>query len=649
MNAVLHRRRAGLLLAWAMLPLPLVGIVLPPFWAPAAAAAILTFLYARRPPPRAPRWALNLLGVAIVAAVAAAGGWRVGPLRPLGHLLLLLAAVRVALVADRATFLRALQVVGVVWTVAVASSHHWALLGYLAASAVLGWGLGMRLLLEGLGVPPHRAAVRWRQAAAAGAASLLLAAPVFVVMPRLRSPVAAGLGSAGLVSGFGATVDVAGVGTVERSRRLAVVVTGSPRLPEGTGWMYLRGAATLWLRTGAWRAPSRGRRPLPYERGMYWPAGVRPLEGARRVRMEVLSPRRFLPLPDATVAVKAPLPLLGDRFGSVLLGSPWRGPLVVTAWVGPEPVPRPPPTPADRAVARHEPRIARLATEVAGDAPDAGRAAARLTAWLRRRCSYTLDVRVPLSRDPLPVFLFETRRGHCELFATALAAMLRELGHPARVVAGYAGGTLDPDRTTLLVRAENAHAWVEVWDRTSRRWLRVDPSPPTRVAGFGGVRTVGRWRWLLDRMELLWDRHLLGFGLGEQVAIAEAAARAGAAVRARPGRFLLPLALVAAAALLARLRPRPRRRPPPLPAALLRLGRRLAAAGTPVPPGATLRRIARRAATAWPALAPPLAEATALAELELYGPRPLTPAERRRAAALAREILRGAATPPRLL
>ena len=118
-----YSRLAGLLLLWSVLPLPFLYIVMPPFWLTAGAVALVLFLK--------PSWSLrlpplvqNLLAVAIVVAVVAAGGIRVGPLRPLGHLLLLLTAVRAIQVSDRRSFLKALPAVFVVWVISLTASRR---------------------------------------------------------------------------------------------------------------------------------------------------------------------------------------------------------------------------------------------------------------------------------------------------------------------------------------------------------------------------------------------------------------------------------------------------------------------------------------------------------------------------------------------
>lgn len=72
-------------------------------------------------------------------------------------------------------------------------------------------------------------------------------------------------------------------------------------------------------------------------------------------------------------------------------------------------------------------------------------------------------------------FLFTSRRGFCEHFASSFAFLMRAAGVPSRVIAGYQGGDFNPLNNTLAVRQYDAHAWVEVW-LPGQGWVRVDPT-----------------------------------------------------------------------------------------------------------------------------------------------------------------------------
>lgn len=95
---------------------------------------------------------------------------------------------------------------------------------------------------------------------------------------------------------------------------------------------------------------------------------------------------------------------------------------------------------------------------------------------------YTL--RPPILRQhPIDSFLFQTRSGFCEHYASSFVFLMRAAGIPARVVSGYQGGEINPVNHSLIVRQSDAHAWAEVWLQ-ERGWVRVDPTAavsPLRV------------------------------------------------------------------------------------------------------------------------------------------------------------------------
>ena len=83
---------------------------------------------------------------------------------------------------------------------------------------------------------------------------------------------------------------------------------------------------------------------------------------------------------------------------------------------------------------------------------------------------------------PLVHFVTTSKRGYCQHFAGAMALMLRYLGIPARVAAGFSSGVYDEERKQWTVYDRDAHTWVEVWFN-GYGWLPFDPD-----AGAGHAR-----------------------------------------------------------------------------------------------------------------------------------------------------------------
>ncbi|MDX6411727.1 MAG: hypothetical protein QOE91_1243, partial [Gaiellaceae bacterium] len=105
-------------------------------------------------------------------------------------------------------------------------------------------------------------------------------------------------------------------------------------------------------------------------------------------------------------------------------------------------------------------------------------AAVALESWFRRTGDFTYTQHPPRTRPNLELvdFVTRTKQGYCQHFAGAMALMLRYLGVPARVAAGFTSGTYDSATGTWTVTDHDAHAWVEVWFR-GYGWLPFDPTP----------------------------------------------------------------------------------------------------------------------------------------------------------------------------
>ncbi|MBC7171693.1 MAG: transglutaminase domain-containing protein, partial [Polyangiaceae bacterium] len=160
-------------------------------------------------------------------------------------------------------------------------------------------------------------------------------------------------------------------------------------------------------------------------------------------------------------------------------------------------------------------RVAALARKVTAGASEPGELAARIEAHLRSSGEYRYSVELPDTgdRDPLHVFLFEARRGHCEYFSTAMAVMLRTLGVPTRNVTGFVGGELNRYGRYYALRNGDAHSWVEV--HIDGRWRAFDPTPSAAREAAGGSSN-GNVRAFLDALRVRWARSVVGYDLRSQ-------------------------------------------------------------------------------------------------------------------------------------
>jgi transglutaminase-like putative cysteine protease len=121
-----------------------------------------------------------------------------------------------------------------------------------------------------------------------------------------------------------------------------------------------------------------------------------------------------------------------------------------------------------------------------------------LTHFNQEEFHYSLESPL-LGRHSVDEFLFDTRMGYCEHYASAFTVMMRMAGIPSRIVTGYQGGWYNEVGDYLLVRQSDAHAWSEVWF-PDLGWTRVDPTAavsPSRIAS-GSLGALSAPRHLLD-------------------------------------------------------------------------------------------------------------------------------------------------------
>ena len=162
-------------------------------------------------------------------------------------------------------------------------------------------------------------------------------------------------------------------------------------------------------------------------------------------------------------------------------------------------------------------RISLLAHEVTEGGSNDGVKAASIQKYLSRNYGYTLHLLPAPVPDPLANFLFERKKGHCEYFASAMAVMLRTVGIPSRVVTGFTSGVFNPLTGWQVVRASDAHSWVEAWI-AGRGWMTYDPTPPDPNALTSAFMT--RVSLFFDAADQFWQDWVLGYDQERQFVLA---------------------------------------------------------------------------------------------------------------------------------
>lgn len=121
------------------------------------------------------------------------------------------------------------------------------------------------------------------------------------------------------------------------------------------------------------------------------------------------------------------------------------------------------------------PRVRALARALTREYDNPYDKAVALETYLR---GFTYNLQVsppPEERDVVDYFLFESQEGYCDYFSSAMVVMLRSIGIPARVVAGYLPGSWDADRELYIVRESDSHSWPEVYF-PGYGWIEFDPT-----------------------------------------------------------------------------------------------------------------------------------------------------------------------------
>lgn len=369
----------------------------------------------------------------------------------------------------------------------------------------------------------------WRPIGRAMGAVVGVAAVIFVALPR-PGPMARGIGSVpqrpffgGLAafSGLADTMRLGRYGEIKRDPTVLLRVE-LPDLagPLGEG-LRLRGIVfdtfdgTQWHRQG-----------VVTRQVEEWQRRKARLNG-RLLRQEIYT--ELAPL-DAVVGVptlvnfQTQSPFRTDAYGAYLLSYPTRimGRYTVTSYVAPE-GPDQVKEGGDMPnwaewylfVTSSRPlneRLGQLAREVTKDASTREGQIKALVNFFHDQFRYTTNVEATSLED----FLWNTRQGHCEYFASALCLMARSLGIPARVANGFLTTEYNPMGNFYVVRGAHAHAWAEILSPVSG-WVVVDATPPAvRIQASTDNATRSLWVMGWQNVEMGWRKYVVDFDFSQQ-------------------------------------------------------------------------------------------------------------------------------------
>lgn len=264
--------------------------------------------------------------------------------------------------------------------------------------------------------------------------------------------------------------------------------------------------------------------------------------------------------------------------------------------------------------------------------PPEERIQAALNYFNQNGFSYTLSPPLLAEQDRVDDFLFNSKQGFCEHYASAFGFLMRAAGLPTRLVAGYQGGEVGLGGQYITVRQREAHAWNEVWLQ-GRGWVRIDPTAavaPARVRADVGTAlaqpnaeaarpptTLDRLRLQFDSFQNSWNNWVAAYD-GEQQQSMLARLGIGGVGSAPYMLGLVGLVALLLLPMLALIRRAARPKDPAL-ATLHDLSERL---GLPRGPGETASDYVRRAAGQYPQQAALLGEIASLFNEWRYAPAP---------------------------
>ena len=377
--------------------------------------------------------------------------------------------------------------------------------------------------------------------------ALLVGGVFFFLIPRFTAGYLSALNlQPNLMTGFGEDITIGEIGKIQQSSAVVmrIHVEGDPGRAEDVHW---RGIVLTNFDGKRWFTPRHGEIVISPDSGgeyRFPPAGL-PSGDFFPLRYTVMmepvatdavfvAPRpemlrgRFANESERMGVPRSRTYLLLDKTGS--LSNPFHNDIKVR-YEGVSLLPIIPPAQLRKSSAVYpddirdlylqvpqlDPRIKKLAEKIVEKSHNEYDRAANIELYLKSHYGYTLDLTGRQTDDPLAYFLFERREGHCEYFAAAMTVMLRDLGIPARYVGGFLPGEYNDLGGDYIIRASDAHAWVEAYF-PGYGWITFDPTPAGNGKRKGLLARMGLyWDWF----QFAWDEWVINYDFGHQMNLAQ--------------------------------------------------------------------------------------------------------------------------------
>lgn len=331
-----------------------------------------------------------------------------------------------------------------------------------------------------------------------------------------------------LSTGFSEEVRLGEIGQLQQSSEVMMHVKFAPgtQIPRDLRW---RGVALTRFDGRRWSAPL-DKNPPQANQG--WAIGISPTSQREsfwrgqsvryKISLEPFGSRVFFVLPEAREIEGKYRLIRTDAAGSIFNADNSR---TITNYAVTSEIPPPMPqhlqTFGDPGVSEIvylqkvqslDPRIKELAQRITSDQETAFLKASEIERYLSSTYTYTLQLPPVAPKDPVANFLFERKAGHCEYFASSMVLMLRSLGIPSRIVNGFRGAEYNDLTGSYIVRAKNAHSWVEAYF-PGYGWYTFDPTPASSNAGSEWWNRVFLYA---DAMREFWHEWVVNYDTGHQ-------------------------------------------------------------------------------------------------------------------------------------
>jgi protein-glutamine gamma-glutamyltransferase len=375
--------------------------------------------------------------------------------------------------------------------------------------------------------------------------SLIITVSLFFIIPRMEIGFFSRQTADVLrVSGFSEKVDLGELGPIKLDPAIVMRVKLQPPLPPllngGLGGLYFRGISFDTYNNGQWQQTIKQLIPLKKDSSGIWNLNPRANPSSRAsailtqtILLEPIETNVLFAASNGLSVSGSLRNVMADGTGSLYLPAPSYSRIEYTAYSLLPPPSKPilPEHDYPEGVSSlylHIPpgleRVSNLARDITMRKTTPFEKAKAIEEYLVRNFRYTLHPSKGRGKNPVEDFLFYTKEGYCEQYATSMAMMLRGAGIPSRLVTGFLPGEWNKFGNYLIIRQRDAHSWVEAYmppTESTGGWTKFDPTPPAEAVGAMPPKTSVITLYI-DSLKWKWNRYIINYSFRDQISLAKA-------------------------------------------------------------------------------------------------------------------------------